>query len=271
MLELNKYRYQTIEKVESTEMTVNLLQYDQETIEVLETASHHLSDYEIKLLIGDIMSLKYVQGLSKVTLLNYETKYQFQLNNNYYMTIKVEKGNQIQLMCSHANVFEEVNKIFQQYYEREVYLETLMPVASRSLPSHILDNLKTANILKCQNIEMPDYSVIAFSALRALEGYINYLLECENVSLEKSHKEVFEHHKFKRGFYLIKNTVKNKAVIDALEKSYNYYHHPNHDRNHIVHLGGKNLKSIVIKDKELAVQIVDEVTKCIEETYRKIK
>jgi hypothetical protein len=70
-------------------------------------------------------------------------------------------------------------------------MEVLMPRAYGNIDEMILKLLSPSISLRKVSIELEDYSCNAFPALRALEGYIKYMLRLKGVTVGKTFGGVF--------------------------------------------------------------------------------
>lgn len=143
-------------------------------------------------------------------------------------------------------------------------LEILMPRAYGNIDEVIFKLLSASISLKRINIELEDYSCFVFPALRALEGYIKYLFSLKDIKIERSFGNVFD------GTTLKNNIAKqiNDDVFKAeLERLYEYYKEYRHARFHAVQ---KLDKTVTVKDKHEANDIINSVINLIESSYIKV-
>lgn len=178
---------------------------------------------------------------------------------NVVMTL-LSYSNSIQI----TDVFGSCNGFYNveiSHNDIEVELEYAMPTAYNEIDSTIKKLLASAVALRKINVGIEDYSCFAFSALRALEGYIKYLLTLKNVETW-SFGEIFRRGELKTNIQTIVKDVKFKSEIEAL---YKYFDSTRHD---IFHIDLILSETKLITDRNEAENIVREVIRIIEESYK---
>lgn len=122
------------------------------------------------------------------------------------------------------------------------------------------------------NKEMEDYSCCVFPALRALEGYLKFLLNQKDIVVDKKHNfgTVFKSNHLGK---FVLDTKHKKPTIDsnyeeALEEVYNYFHGSRHVLFHVDQI---LITTKLIEDKQEAKDIFYEVINLIENTFVKIE
>src|SRR5690606_29661572 len=118
-----------------------------------------------------------------------------------------------------------------------------------------------------QKSEYPfeEFTPIAFPALRALEGYLNRLLN-ENDIFEENFGKVFNKDG-NRFVMLSKHRGKmHETLIDAAEEIYDYF---SKHRHTLFHAGGVDAAIRIIETRHEADLIVADVLNLIETTHRK--
>ena len=154
-------------------------------------------------------------------------------------------------------------------------LAEMMPIAYAGNVDDVIWKLFTPSLtLSDTDNQFEDYSCFAFPALRALEGYLKYLLTLKQIVID-------ENHNFGTVFNKDPNDETKKVVIpsqvsrigdsdfvEALQDIYNYFVRNCHV---IFHVDQILINTKVIEDKQEAVTIINDVAALIESTYKKIK
>ena len=119
--------------------------------------------------------------------------------------------------------------------------------------------------------EFEDYSCFTFPALRALEGYLKYLLSEKNIVIDETHNfgTVFNKDSNDKAIVIPKyvTAIANNDYVEALEEIYNYF---KANRHVIFHVDQILITTKIIEDKQEAISIINDVAALIERTYKKI-
>lgn len=128
-------------------------------------------------------------------------------------------------------------------------------------PSVTLSNIKK---------DMEDYSCFTFPALRALEGYLKYLLAEKNIVIDEAHNfgTVFNKDSNDKAIVISKyvTDIADTDYVEALEEIYNYF---KTNRHVIFHVDQILITTKVIENKQEATSIINDVAALIERTYKK--
>lgn len=149
----------------------------------------------------------------------------------------------------------------------------MMPVAYASNIDPVIWKLFSPSVtLNDVKKECEDYSCFAFPALRALEGYLKYLLDEKDIVIDESHNfgTVFQKRDFDNRMIVNRRytiAIEDPDYIDALEEVYNYF---KNNRHVLFHVDQILIATKMIESKQEAVSIIDEVAALIERTYKKI-
>lgn len=118
--------------------------------------------------------------------------------------------------------------------------------------------------------EIEDYSCFAFPALRALEGYLKYLLAKKNIVIDEKHNfgTVFNKDANGKAIVIQKYVadIADSDYVEALEDVYNYF---KVNRHVIFHVDQILVATKVIENKQEAISIINDVAALIERTYKK--
>lgn len=118
--------------------------------------------------------------------------------------------------------------------------------------------------------EIEDYSCFTFPALRALEGYLKYLLAEKNIVIDEKHNfgTVFNQDASGKAIVIQKHVtnIADADYVEALEDVYNYF---KANRHVIFHVDQILIVTKVIENKQEAISIINEVAALIERTYKK--
>lgn len=127
-------------------------------------------------------------------------------------------------------------------------------------------------LLECEK-NMEDYSCCVFPALRALEGYLKYLLDEKQIVIDAKHNfgTVFRKAQADSSRYTVieakANSIADSGYIKALEDIYNYF---NKNRHVLFHTDQILINTKIIEDKQEAITTVTEVAALIEDTYKQL-
>lgn len=123
------------------------------------------------------------------------------------------------------------------------------------------------------NAEMEDYSCVMFPALRALEGYLQFLLAEIGEVIDRHHKiaDIFQEDNTNPGhFVMVKRTTiskvnqKDPQYRTALEEVFTYFTTHRHVSFHMSQIF---IDTKVITNKQEAIDTVNEVAALIEKTF----
>lgn len=149
-------------------------------------------------------------------------------------------------------------------------LKVLMPNAYGNIDDTIIKILSPSITLKKIKMDIEDYSCYAFPALRALEGYLKYLLGLKDITIGHDFGKVYSYNK-KTGEYYLKKKIATEIsdikMQNALEQVYNYF---NKNRHTIFHTDQILIVSRILEDNQEADLIINEVINMIESTYSDI-
>lgn len=143
-------------------------------------------------------------------------------------------------------------------------MEVLMPRAYGNIDEMILKLLSPSISLRKVNIELEDYSCYTFPALRALEGYIKYLLGLKGVTVGNTFGGVFS------GTTLCPSAVtmiNDPAYQNELERLFAYF---KGNRHVLFHTEQILIGTKLIEDKHEADEIINTVINLIETSYANI-
>lgn len=150
----------------------------------------------------------------------------------------------------------------------------MMPVAySGSVNDTIWKVFSPAVALMDVDKVLEDYSCCVFPALRALEGYLQFLLDEKGIVIDKKHNfsTVFEKDSTDETKFVViqkhVNNIANAQYVQGLEEVYNYF---NKNRHVIFHMNQIFIDTKVIESKEEAITTVSEVAELIERTYKNV-
>lgn len=147
----------------------------------------------------------------------------------------------------------------------------MMPVAYAGNVDPVIWKLFSPSVaLSDVGKKIEDYSCFTFPALRALEGYLKYLLAGKNIVIDETHNfgTVFNKDASGRTIVIQKHVtdIADDDYVEALEDVYNYF---KANRHVIFHVDQILIVTKVIEDKQEAISIINEVAALIERTYKK--
>lgn len=111
------------------------------------------------------------------------------------------------------------------------------------------------------------------SALRALEGYLKYLLDLKGIVIDEQHNfgTVFnkdpEDDEKRIVISSMATRIGDAEFLKALEEIYNYF---KRNRHVLFHVDQILINTKVIENRQEAITIISEVSELIENTYKKI-
>lgn len=150
-------------------------------------------------------------------------------------------------------------------------MSEMMPVAYAGNIDPVIWKLFSPSVtLSDVEKELEDYSCFTFPALRALEGYLKYLLAEKNITIDETHNfgTVFNKDSNDKAIVIQKyvTSIADADYIEALEEVYNYF---KANRHVIFHVDQILISTKVIENKQEAVSVINEVAALIERTYKK--
>lgn len=143
-------------------------------------------------------------------------------------------------------------------------MEVLMPNAYGKIDEMILKLLSPSISLRKVKIDLEDYSCYAFSALRALEGYLKYLFGLKGIDIGYTFGKVFQGRLLKSD---IAGQIGDVTYQRELERIYAYI---KGNRHVIFHAEQILVGTRLIENKNEADEIVNTVINLIESSYVKI-
>lgn len=168
--------------------------------------------------------------------------------------------------------FDQVIKNQEEFLDVEIdavnvreEMREILPTAYEILGDKLKKVLASSFALQKSDYPFEEFTPIAFPALRALEGYLNMLLN-ENDIFEENFGKVFNKED-NRFVMLRKHRVKmHETLIEATEEIYDYF---SKHRHTLFHAGGIDATIRIIETRHEADLIVANVLKLIETTHRK--
>lgn len=140
-------------------------------------------------------------------------------------------------------------------------MEVLLPRSYKNIDDMILKLLSPSISLRKVKIPLEDYSCYAFSALRALEGYIKYLFGLKSITIGHNFGGIFDKGALTASISL---QVADVNYQSELEKLYGYLVG---NRHVIFHTEQLLIGTTVLEDKQEADEIVNNVLNFIETSY----
>lgn len=140
-------------------------------------------------------------------------------------------------------------------------MEVLLPRSYKNIDDMILKLLSPSIVLRKIIMPLEDYSCYAFPALRALEGYIKYLLSLKSVSVGHTFGGIFD-----KGVLTapVSSQIADSTYQSELERLYSYFVG---NRHVIFHTEQILIGTTVLEDKHEADEIVNNVVTLIETSY----
>lgn len=160
-----------------------------------------------------------------------------------------------------VNSFHEVNIGVEEVRNE---MEILLPRAYGNIDDMILKLLSPSISLRRVRIPLEDYSCYAFSALRALEGYLKYLLGNKGIAVGHSFGSVFN------GNVLLPKWQSQIADITYQQEVEKLYLYLKGNRHVIFHAEQVLIGTTILEDKHEADEIVNTVLNLIETSYTNI-
>ena len=151
-------------------------------------------------------------------------------------------------------------------------MSEMMPMAYAGNVDPVIRKLFSPSVtLDDVEKEFEDYSCFTFPALRALEGYLKYLLSEKNIVIDETHNfgTVFNKDSNDKAIVIPKyvTAIANNDYVEDLEEIYNYF---KANRHVIFHVDQILITTKIIEDKQEAISIINDVAALIERTYKKI-
>ena len=169
-----------------------------------------------------------------------------------------------------TNTFIDTNANVETTREK---LAELMPTAYRGKVHDVIWKLfSPALVLIEGNKILEDYTCYVFPVLRALEGYLQFLLGEKNIIIDKKHDfgTVFKPDSSGSTTFIVINKyitqIGSQSYKEVLEEIYNYFRM---NRHVLFHVDQIFISTRMIEDKQEAVTLVYEIAKLIEDTYKK--
>ena len=162
---------------------------------------------------------------------------------------------------------EESIKI--NYNDIETELNEHIPDAYHQLDEKLINMLKSCYALRSLNIDLPDYGLMVFPALRVLEATIRKLFT--NFRITAGHKIGSHFKRNSNSTFSVKPKTKSSITcsktITALENCYTFYHKQRHQ---LFHTSDFPDASYVIEDKTRALNLIEGTLKLINRTYKNV-
>lgn len=245
----------------STEWAEKLIDYlsslegvDVETTEIRTAPEHKIYKFSSK--IGDRLTINHY-ATGTVTL---QGKPAY-LYGEAISLLSYCKDVSVDDIVNTVNSFHEVNIGIDEVRNE---METLLPHAYGNIDDMILKLLSPSISLRRVQIPLEDYSCYAFSALRALEGYIKYLLNDKGVVVGNSFGAVFN------GTSLLPKWQSQIADITYQQEIERLYQYLRGNRHVIFHVEQVLIGTHILEDKREADEIVNNVLNLIETSYTNI-
>jgi HEPN superfamily RnaseLS-like protein len=148
-------------------------------------------------------------------------------------------------------------------------MSATMPYSFDNLDNTVKAIISPSIALSKLDIELEDYTVIAFPALRGLEGYMKSLFHGKGIVIGK---KGFAPH-LNDGYHATLSDNARKSIdcdktCTAINRCYGYY---KDERHGLFHASGILANSRLIKEKKDAVNIVNGVLQLIEESHNLIR
>lgn len=169
-----------------------------------------------------------------------------------------------------TNTFNDTKGEIEKTREK---LAELVPNAYNGTVDDIIWKLfSPALVLIDDEKELEDYSCCVFPALRALEGYLNFLLDEKGIVIDNKHNFSTVFIPKVQGsveFILLPKHVTNMTpqYVKALEEIYNYFRS---NRHVLFHVDQILINTRMIEERQEAITIIHEVTDLINRTYIEI-
>ncbi len=137
-------------------------------------------------------------------------------------------------------------------------VNSLCPIVPSDWPPSLQKLIRQSVINLKHYAEAEDYTQYAFPALKALEGYIRYILKQNGyISLTKDGFNCFQKDTHSEG-YLLAIPISNTATKNKIEACYNYYKKWRHSLFHFGDIIGDTDSTKTLKAKGEADEIIKE-------------
>lgn len=160
-----------------------------------------------------------------------------------------------------VNSFHEINITTSDVRSE---MEILLPRSYKNLDDMILKLLSPSISLRRIKIPLEDYSCYAFPALRALEGYIKFLLGNKGIHVKHSFGGIFHGTELQEKH---KEMIEDVTYQNEVEKLYEYL---KGNRHVLFHTEQMLIGTTILEDKQEADEIVNTVLHLIETSYTNI-
>jgi len=150
----------------------------------------------------------------------------------------------------------------------EDYLKNLFPTTYDALPEKIRRLLISGCCIKLASPKLPDYCLLLYPDLRALEGAIKALLSDYDMSVAQEDNKIGTFFDNNKGICTLKQEhstqVANAKMVDALNKGYSFYIKHRHTLFHMEEFTGA---SSMIDSLERAVSLSKDAYTAINSLY----
>lgn len=164
---------------------------------------------------------------------------------------------------------DELNKSdIEQLYDAR------FPIASKEMGNVVKSIILPVFVTERLNIhelELPDYSFLAFPILRGLEGCIKEIFNNFGINIANNIGGQFPDNTGTGEYKLIekhKLVINNDVIVEALELMYNYHRS---NRHGIFHVDDTIISTRLINDISIAQSLINETAELIEKCYSAIK
>ena len=215
--------------------------------------------------IGTLYELKGIQG-DKVTLSYYNTKTFMVQGCPLFLHSQI-----VEFLSEYLDLEDIVNsqlKLIKTDITAQQALQNLeayLPNSYATLEPKIKAVLCPSLVLRNLDIELTDYSVFAFPALKGLEGYIKFLFFSKGVMIGKKgfgpHLREDTHNTLNENARVQINCDK---TCKAINQCYGYYKSQRHG---LFHADGVIRNTRLIEQKAEALAIINDVIEKIETSY----
>lgn len=175
------------------------------------------------------------------------------------------------LSCCESVSVEDIVKTVNTFYDIDVKVEdirnevqVLIPNAYSNLDNMLIKILSPSIALRKINIELEDYSCYAFPALRALEAYLKYLFSLKSIMIGNTFAGIFSGIKLTDA---MAEKISDHVFQKEVENIYSYFRG---NRHVLFHAEQIVISTTILTDRKEAEDIVDNVIKLIETSYKAI-
>lgn len=246
---------------EWTSLTLEYLK-DLEGVECVETEDINYTLFKFKSYIGDKLTIKVFKN-SKVTVQGKP----LYLYNEFLSIVSHSPKVTLEDVVNLANQF---NDTVGETEDIRGDIAKLMPNAynDNKLDEIIWKLLSPSAVIIKDNQQFEDYSVCVFPVLRALEAYIKFLLKNKGIVEYKNFGSIFSPQNENKIIDDIANQIGSSTYESALVEIYKYF---KSNRHVLFHVDNMLIDTKLTENKQDAIDIYNEVTKLIEDTYNKVK